>query len=354
MKIIFLPKHGRVNPYQQLLVKSLRAQGLTVQLKNGNGPFPILGAIRKYGMPQILHLHWTHPFLACDSILKTAVLVVRFFCELLVLKSFGVKLVWTIHNLFHHEKRVKGERHINKMLVGICNQIIVHASFGKAEAGRAYGLSLNAMKKINVIPHGHYMDIYENRISKDDARRKLGLNKHCVVFLYFGIIRPYKGIPQLLTSFGDLDNKDVNLVIAGMPKGKDVKEKILESAKSDKRIRTYLYEISEDAIQMYMNASDVVILPFQNVFTSGSVLLSMSFGKAVIAPNFSFLKETVHSKGAIFYKSDDPGEMKKALLKALDSDLNGMGRYNYEMAKNYDWKAIGQKTCEVYQKCLER
>ena len=291
--------------------------------------------------------------MACHSLMKSVFLFIRFFSELFLVRLWGIRLVWTIHNLCDHEGAIKGESLINKFLFRLCQQVVVHSSHARLEVMKTFGLSPRGKRKISIIPHGHFIDSYENTLSRKEARKELGIDRKNIVFLFFGMIRPYKGMSQLLSAFRSLSAHNVNLLIVGEPKSEEIQEEILEYSKIDKRIHTYLYKVPPNKIQMYMNASDVAVLPFQNILTSGSVLLSMSFGKAVITPNLSSLKDVLSTKGTFFYNSDDPEGLQRALHQALKADLSVMGSHNLAKAECYGWDEIGEGTLQVYHKCLK-
>jgi glycosyltransferase involved in cell wall biosynthesis len=98
-----------------------------------------------------------------------------------------------------------------------------------------------------------------------------------------------------------------------------------------------------------MSAADVLVLPFQDILTSGSALLAMSFGKPVIAPRMGCIPEIFDSKGAFLYNHNEKDGILKAIHQASLVNLAVMGKYNYSLAKCFDWDVIAQKTCKLYQ-----
>jgi len=98
-----------------------------------------------------------------------------------------------------------------------------------------------------------------------------------------------------------------------------------------------------------MNAADVVVLPFQDILTSGSALLAMSFGKPVIAPRMGCIPEALDRKGVFLYTHNEEEALLRAFQQASLADLAAMGKYNYRKAKRFDWNEIAQKTCELYK-----
>ncbi len=354
MKSLFIP-YGQKNPYQYELAEALGRQGVRVINNQARLSkwLPILSTIRAYGKPDVLHLHWIHQFLI-DSVRRKSLLnkAIPFTAELLAVKLLGIKVVWTVHNLLEHNGRdTELELFLLRLLVPLCDQLIVHCSFAREAVLQTYQLPDHFKDRINVIPHGHYIDSYENQLTKEQARAKLNLGEEEIIFLNLGLIRPYKGVPQLIDTFRELKHPQARLLIAGKPGNEPLGAEVTERCQQDSRIRTFLKFIPDEEIQLFMNAADVVVLPYQDVFTSGSALLAMSFGKAVIIPRIGCVNEVLDDQGGFLYNPDDEEGLLEAMNQALTANLAAMGEYNYCRAKFFDWDTIGQKTHEVYHRC---
>ena len=158
---------------------------------------------------------------------------------------------------------------------------------------------------IYVIPHGNYIGYYANNVSKSKARRRLGLNNENFVYLFLGLIRPYKGIEDLIDTFLKLSNTNTRLLIAGRVFGIiNYESKLKESTKGNCRIKLFLDFIPDEDIQVFLNACDVFVLPYKDITTSGAALLGMSFGKPIIAPNISFFREVLTAENGILYDTE--------------------------------------------------
>jgi len=96
-----------------------------------------------------------------------------------------------------------------------------------------------------------------------------------------------------------------------------------------------------------MNASDVCVFPFRKILTSGSVILAMSFGKAVIVPEQGCLKDLVDERGAIFL--NDARSLVDCLNQAGKNDLSRMGNHNLQTIQKYDWKFVASKSVNLYK-----
>lgn len=351
-KVIFLPDFSSSNPYQHELAKALARYDVSVVMSNGISKFPILGAMIVPNKPDVLHVHWTHPFLLDNNRVISIIKSIRFIAELLILKILGVKVVWTVHNLLAHERQdQKLELFFHQIFARLCNRIIVHCMFARKAVLQTYHLPDYFKTKIFVIPHGNYINSYENIESRGQARSKLGLGDREFVFLYFGVIRPYKGITHLVDAFLKLQSPQVRLLIVGKPLNDPIRAKLLYCCQSDSRIRAFLKFVPDKNVQVYMNAADVVVLPFQDILTSGSALLAMSFGKPIIAPHIGCLSELLDSKGSFLYNPSEEEELLRAMQQALDASLDKMGLHNYVKAKHFTWNEIARKLYELYCTC---
>ncbi|MDY6987430.1 MAG: glycosyltransferase family 4 protein [Thermodesulfobacteriota bacterium] len=355
MNVLFVPHYSRRNPYQQSLADALACFGVKVHIEIKVGekirPFCVYRTAKRIPGCRIVHIHWTKRLLLSEIPWRSVAKSCLFLLELLLLRLSGVKLVRTMHNIADHERyQRRAQLFFNRLLLFLCNAVIVHCRGAWNEVVRTYGQKL--MGKVTMVPHGHYIDHYENRIGREFARNLLKIAPEDTVFLYFGAVRHYKGLPQLIKAFRRLRTTRVRLIIAGNPFDNSIRAEIEACSEGDERIRTVLEFIPSEQVQVYMNASDVVVLPFQDTLTSGSVILAMGFAKAIIAPQIGCVPDILNEKGAILYNQHSPGSLFEALEKALQLDLESMGRYSFARVKKVDWKMVGETTYEVYQKCL--
>lgn len=350
MKIIVLPKFDYRNPYQKNLADALEKKGHTVILSDISGWFAVLRTLRKYGKPNILHVHWTHYYLLGKSKLESFVRGAIYILEILVSKLIGIKIIWTMHNIVNHEKhQVEVEIFFNKILVRLYDGIVVHCRYALDAAIQTYRVSQKNSPKIKVIPHGNYINNYENKVSKAEARSLLDLNEDQRVFLFFGGIRSYKGLDNLIESFRSIEQHNVILLIAGNPVSEFLKEDILKCCQTDHRIKLYLDFIPENKVQVFFNAADILVFPFEDILTSGSMLLAMSFAKPVIVPSSGCIPEDVDPQGSILYNPKEEEGLQKALGEALTLDFSSMGNFNYEKAKKVNWSQIAEKTDQLFK-----
>lgn len=350
MKVLMMPDYSRFNPYQRELVSALEKYGVQVTLCSFN-IFPLLRSLWVHGKPDVLHLHWTDGYIITDNWIKTILKTLRFFVELLFIKIIGVRIVWTVHNLSNHEKNNSSyESFINRILVHLYDRLIVHCLAAGRFVTNLYHLSDSASDKIRIIPHGNYVNCYPNNISTYDARERLGYGNEEIIFLFFGSIRPYKGLFDLIEAFIAIKNPKARLLIVGKTMHDTIKDELLLRCQNDARICAHLHYIDDNDVQIYMNAANVTVFPYTDILTSGSVLLAMSFGKAIIVPQIGCVPETLDPQGGFLYNPQDVYGLSKAIENALHSDLNAMSHYNRMNVEKYNWDKIAQMTSDVYSK----
>jgi glycosyltransferase involved in cell wall biosynthesis len=191
---------------------------------------------------------------------------------------------------------------------------------------------------------------YKNEVSKEEARSELGLDQEETVFLYFGQICPYKGVPYLIDEFTSIEAPNIRLLVVGNPMNELIEETIPKKSAIDDRITTVLEFVSDEDIQLYMNACDCVVLPYNEITTSGSAVLAISFGKPIIIPRRGCVPDQLDEKGSLIYPPDSPDGLRTALSQALDGDLMSMGEHNEKLARQHDWEEIAETTSQVYSR----
>lgn len=337
------------NPYQRELAAHLREMGSTVTARdhiNGLTRDLRAGRIRL----DVVHLHWLRTFTF------RPVVVLRFLAFILrlaMLRRSGCGIVWTVHNLYGHEARHPWmERAIASLVARCASRLIVHSPSAAALVAKEFGITDGG--KIAIIPHGNYVGCYPNEITREQARDRLGLDHHSVVLLFLGKIRRYKGVPELISTFQELDAANAELLIAGSPLNPEV-ENDVRSAVTSPHVHLHPHFIPDEDIQVYMKAADAVVLPYQDVLTSGAVVLAMSFGKACIAAKIGCIPDMLDDNGAILYQPDRPAGLRNALTEALavPARLAEMGQHNANRALEWGWDRIARETAEVYRQSTE-
>lgn len=345
MRVLFL-SFLLPNPYQPLLIGSLRRLG--VDVREGKLDPATMGRALRTVRPDVLHLHNIHPGLGGRKWIGRRRLLQLAFWVILA-RAARVRVVWTVHELSMKLSRNPLRDRVASRIVGsLAHGIIIHCESARAALAAVAGDS--AGRKAVVMPHGHFLDTYPNAITRDEARRRLGLGEREFVFLAIGDIRRYKGVPELMDAFGPLASKETRLLIAGAFLHDRTEQEVREKAAASERILLIAERVADDDVQLYMNAADVVAIPYLDILTSSAVILAMTFGKPCIVPRIGCMPDVVDERGAFLYDAKDASGLAGALRRALEceGELAAMGAHNRELVSRWTWEDVAAATLTVY------
>lgn len=308
--IIFFPDWSKRNPYQKQLYSSI-AKNFKIRVKGYNEKlFNLELLAENKDNYKAIHLHWLHVFMDFSRDDGAD----EFIANIKKAKELGYKIIYTAHNIISHDsKYVDREKQFRKRAVKLFDYVLVHGEYAK---DRIIEEIETDREKVYVVPHGSYEGYYPNFIDKKAARDYFGIEDTDYVYLFFGNIKGYKGVDQLLNSYNKVKTKVKNtkLIIAGRVFEKETGDLIDEHVELDSSIIFKPGFIEEKEAQYYFNAADIVVLPYRNILTSGAALLSFSFYKPVIAPKSGLLPNLV-SDETLGHLFSDYQEMEEIMIK---------------------------------------
>jgi beta-1,4-mannosyltransferase len=349
MKVLVMPDYREGNPYQQLLADAIAASGVEVVFPKGTRRvLPIFRAVRdQHPAIDVLHLHWLEPYINGKHPLHELVYTFKFLLDICLTRLTGTRLVWTVHNQVEHDSFFPQLEHwVRGVLLNLADRVIVHNQAALAYL-KDYQFDL---KKVDVIPHGHYRAVYGRSIDQTQARQQLNLPLEGAIYLHLGALRPYKGIEQLLKDWQS--NREILanavLVIAGCSYDPTYLEKLQPLVAQTDRVFFYPEFIEEDRIHLFFSAANYVVLPYTQILTSGSVILAMSFDKPVIAPRMGAIPEVLGAADGLLYEPTDEQGLSLALQKSATASWSELRQLTTQACNHLDWDLIGQKTAQSF------
>ena len=282
------------------------------------------------GKYDVVHLHWPEALLRDPRrprrILKRVLTIVL----LIRLRVRRIPVVRTAHNLHPHEP---GGRLENALLRVLDRSTAAFISLnGETTVPER---ALNAL-----VPHPSYVTSYSKHGRKSPLPGRL---------LYFGMIRPYKGIESLISEFSRIEDPAIDLRLVGSSTSA-LASKIEKSASIDGRI-SYLLEFVDDrSLVSEITRASLVVLPYKAMHNSGAVLAALSLGRRVLVPrnsvNTSLAAEVGHGWIEMY-----EGELSAdALLAALRAETP-QGEPNLE---SRSMESIGARLSAVYRSVLTK
>jgi beta-1,4-mannosyltransferase len=327
MRVLAWPARANrnLNPYNALLYGVLEQVGVQVLEWTGN--------LTDLERVDVLHVHWPDPSginLVLETIEKA--------------QEKNVRVVWTAHNLRAHAGiHPRLEREFWAKFCGSLDGVIALSNHSRAALLERHS-SLEHVP-ITVIPHGHYRDAYPNKISRDRAKALLNLPLEIPVLAFVGQLRAYKGIPELLAAFGHLEG-DARLLIAGKPIPSEDAPHLETLAGRDSRVHLELGFMPDDRLQVFLNAADLIVLPYRQIMNSGSALLALSFDRPVLAPAIGSLPELAQKIGSDWVQLFN-GDLGASDLRNAFAVSRTM-RDRVAPLEDFSWTRIADKTKRFY------
>ena len=105
--------------------------------------------------------------------------------------------------------------------------------------------------------------------------------------------------------------------------------------------------IPDEAVQLYMNACDICVLPYKHITTSGAAALCLSFGRPIIAPAINCFPELITPKAGILYDPIDQDALTSALSSASTRCWSESIIFNY--AHQFHWEKLGPELNTLYR-----
>lgn len=240
--------------------------------------------------------------------LKPDIVVVRYWIPFMgpclgsilriIKKNKHSKIICIADNVIPHEKRL-GDKIFTRYFIKPVDAFIIMSKQVMNDLR-----SFTTTKKAILLPHPLY-DNFGDKISKEEARKNLGLKSDDAIILFFGFIRKYKGLDILLDAMQILSNhqqtKNLKLLIAGefYDDNKPYIEQIKKTGIIDNLI-LHTNFIKDSDVKKYLCAADVVIQPYRNATQSGVTPLAYHFEVPMIVTNVGGLPAMVpHDKAGL-------------------------------------------------------
>lgn len=350
-RVLFAP-YMPANPYQRQLARAVGPFGHEVFALEALGvDRPSFAREFERLRPDILHLHWLHPYFARAGLLDSARRAWSFLRDVARARRSGVRLVWSAHNLVNHEDdHPLLDRLVTRRIARLADRIIAHGPSARARLLEQLGSQL--ADKLAVVPLGNTIGEYRDAIDRAAARTRLGLDADTFVVLFLGRIRPYKGVFELMDAFAAADlGADSLLLIAGKAFGDGPRVRLKRRCKQAARVRLDYGHVADDELQTYLRAADVTALPYRDILTSSAVVLNMSFASAIVAPRVGCIGDVLDEDGGFLYDPAEPHGLSRALEQARRnrSRLADMGLHNRRRIAQWPWPRIGAMVDALYR-----
>lgn len=253
-----------------------------------------------------------------------------------LLRRGKTKTLTILHNIVPHEHR-PGDVLFTKYLFRHTDYFIVQSE--SVEKDLLHFVP-NATYKRVALP---MFSLFKDRISKEEAKKILGINDERVI-MFFGYIRPYKGLHVLIDAMKIVkETMKLRLLICGEFYGDEEKyrEHINEAGIGD--VTTVFSDyIPNEKVHLYFSAADVVVQPYVTATQSAIAQMAYFFSSPIIATNVGALPEVViHEKSGLIVPPNDPQSLADAIVRFYDEHMERkLMTGAAEERQKYSWDAM--------------
>jgi glycosyltransferase involved in cell wall biosynthesis len=253
----------------------------------------------------------------------------------------------TAHDVLPREPR-PGQIGATRRLLEKMDAVIVHSEHGAGRLRDELGLEA---ERIHVIPHGAFD--YLTQLPEEKPLPPELAEVEGPVVLFFGLLRPYKGVELLIEAFQNVDGAE--LWIVGMPRMPlDPLRELASEVRG--RVRFVPRFVDDSEIPAFFRRADIVALPYREIDQSGVLYTALAFGKPIVVSSVGGFGEIAAQGAARAVPPNAPVELAAAIQELLDKPeeckrLADAARA--AAAGRYSWDSIAEQTLTLYRALLD-
>ncbi|HVE67035.1 MAG TPA: glycosyltransferase family 4 protein [Solirubrobacteraceae bacterium] len=249
-------------------------------------------------------------------------------------------LVLTAHDVLPREPR-PGQLRAQRRLYERLDAIVVHSHHGRERLVADLGV---APERVHVIAHGAFD--YLTRLPREAPLPSELAGVEGPVVLFFGLLRPYKGVDVLLDAWRGIGGAE--LWVVGMPRMalRPLRERAGPSVR-------FLPRFVEDAqVPALFRRADLVVLPYREIDQSGVLATALAFGKPLLLSAVGGFPEVAEAGAAELVPPGDPAALHLALRRLLEDGgrrdaLAAAAREG--AATRWSWDEVAARHMELYE-----
>lgn len=253
-------------------------------------------------------------------------------------------------NLKPHEK-VPLTSFLNRWVLGTVHRVITLSRSVAKEAQR-----LQFKGPIQVLHHPVY-DHFGPAMDRETACRVLELSGDRRYLLFFGLVRPYKGLDLLLQalvhpnfSFWDSDQgKPWTLVIAGeFYEPVEPYVQLVKKLGLEERVVLRPAFVPDDQVSAYFGLAEALVLPYRHATQSGVTQAALHFGVPMVVTRVGGLAEELEGSGAGELCEPEAGDLASALQRFCSEPQPAVYRSAvHRLAARYAWRPFAESVLAV-------
>ena len=240
--------------------------------------------------------------------------------------------------------------------VVICDNIISHQSFYfEKKLIRIFLRRINKIiimsnntenQLLDIFPDANYkklflpiLDNFPDSLNKEECIKQLSLSNDRLTFLFFGLIRKYKGLDLLIESLSYLDRSILNniqlLIVGECYENNDKYYNMIRKYNLEDNIKWVEEYVPDDMINLYFSSSDFVVIPYYSASQSGVIPMAYNYNKPIIVSSAIDESQFLSGKTGAMFNSGDVVDLSRVIKDVFNDYIDSKGFSNSNSYKNY-------------------
>ena len=266
--------------------------------------------------------------------------ITRMSHRLMQLKEKGIRIFVQVHNLNPHTNKDKNVSRMYELLYQHADVIVHMGRYSHELLKYQYPQAQHV-----VIPHHIYDDVYSFAITREEARKRLRLPQDKQIVLSFGKFRNERERNFVLSLKKNFNSQlsSLNCQLSTVFLIPGFYRETLHTW-NPKKLAVRLYNtcryklkgikfcndvISDDLMQYYFCAADVVLIQRLDILNSGNLPMAFHAGKVVVGPDVGNVGQILRETGNFIFTPHDIRSAVNALQKALTETAKGKENKTY-------------------------
>lgn len=243
------------------------------------------------------------------------------------LRRRGVRVAFLCHNLFDHDSGMV-KRKLARWLLAPADAYLVHSTEQKKTLESTF-----PGKTVVMHPIPPY-DQFPPSSARLPKRGRLEL-------LFFGFIRPYKGLDVLVEALAKLDDPQVYLTVVGEPwlPADELRKRI--DAKRAPNVELHLDYVDDTHVAEFFGRADLVVLPYLSASGSAVAAMAFHYGCPILATRIGGFPDVVdEGKTGYLVAPSSPGQLMERLRSVTRSELMSMAPCIKAANERFTWRSL--------------
>jgi D-inositol-3-phosphate glycosyltransferase len=249
------------------------------------------------------------------------------------------RVIAILDNLIPHERRLLDSA-LTRWFMGGVDAYIVQSNVVRDDL-----LRMAPAARFLEVPHPVY-NLFGERIEKRAARAQLRLDPETPLLLFFGFVRPYKGLDVVLDAL-PLVRRELPaqlLILGEFYGGKADSERHVARLGLQDAVILHDGYVPNEQVGLYFSAADVVVLPYRSATQSGIVPIAWQLERPVICTDVGGLAEVVeHERTGLVVPPANPAALAAAIVRYFREGLEArfMPAISREKLR-YSWERMAE------------